>query len=168
MSIKSLHKDTNTRAIYPSYSYQQRPSYFHFKADCIAILASPPSQPLHPAPIPASTMCHSSHVMRHSGHRHLYPPQHATGTSGAGSYIHACLLFCWFLASVHWAWVWYVKRRDARREQSEARSYFPPGETLLREGRWEDGGDQGDFSLWPGDASRSEFFPAASPSVPIC
>lgn len=132
---------------------QQYYTHSHLKPDCTPVLA-PPGPILHLAHNTISTMCHSSHVMRHSGYRHFKPSkQCADESSSAGFYIHAFLLFCWFMASIHWAWVWYAERRDARRQWSEARFCLPSCEMLLREGQWEDAVD---FSPWPDNISISE------------
>lgn len=143
---------------------QARPKFHrtrsHPRLDGTAVL-TPQSQTPHPAlQQNTSIMCHSSHVMRHSGYRHLNPPKRAAdghdGTSGVGFYIHAFLLFCWFLASVHWAWVWYSNRRDARREEGQEQYSLPVYETQSREGhhQWEECGDQVALMLWTGDMSK--------------
>ena len=116
--------------------------------------ACPPGPILHLAHNTTSTICHSSHVMRHSGYRHFKPSkQCADESNSAGFYIHAFLLFCWFMANIHWAWLWYAERRDARRQWSEARFCLSFCEMLLREGQWEDAVD---FSPWPDNLSISE------------
>ena len=66
------------------------------------------------------------------------------------------LLFCWFLASMYWAWLWYTQRRDARRDFDEQYDFPFDGMQLRdsQETRYE--GEVG-FSLWLNDISRSEF-----------
>lgn len=97
--------------------------------------------------------------MRHSGYRHFNPPEHTADgheMSSTSVYIHAFLLLCWFLASMHWAWVWYTKREDARREQGEQQYCLPLYEIQRRDGRREDCGDQVGLLLWLDDISNSE------------
>lgn len=101
-------------------------------------------------------MCHSSHVMRHAGYRHLSPAkQKASETSSIGFYIHAFLLLCWFAASMHWAWVWYTQRRDARRK-CEERDGLPRYGIQLRHGQWGEGGNLVGFSPWPREMNPGE------------
>ena len=90
--------------------------------------------------------------MRHSGYRHFDPAKHdGHENSKTGFYIHAFLLVCWLLTSMHWAWVWYTKRRDARRETYEERSGFPLYIIQLRDGRWENCEDEVGLLLRRGD-----------------
>lgn len=122
------------------------------------VLASQAKLPFHRQETLLPTMCHSSHVMRHSGYRHLDPSKHTADgreARSAGFYIHAFLLFCWFLASVHWAWVWYTKRRDAREKECGEQYCLPLYESQLRDGPWEECGDQVGLLLWPDDSSMS-------------
>lgn len=86
----------------PYSSIQTVLQYSHPKPD-------PPSSAQH-----GSTMCHSSHVMRHCGYRHFKPSKHTADgheTRSTDFSIHAFFLFCRFLASMHWAWVRYGKAR---------------------------------------------------------
>ena len=95
--------------------------------------------------------------MRHSGYRHLKPAQpDGHEPSSEGFYIHAFLLFCWFLSSMHWAWVWYSKQREARGKKCEERYGLPVYEIQHRDGAWRDCGDPAGQLLWPGDMSMSK------------
>lgn len=134
------------------------PMYLHAKSDWIAILTPRANFSIHRSTT-TSIMCHSSHVMRHSAYRHFNPPKHTADgyrvTSSAGFYLHALLLFCWFLASMHWAWVWYTKRQDVQEEEFEKRYCLPLYERQLRDGRWEDCEHQVGLLSWPDDISIS-------------
>lgn len=56
---------------------------------------------------------------------------------------------------MHWAWVWYTQRRDARR-QCEEREGLPRYAIQLRDGQWGEGANQVGFSLWPREINSGE------------
>ena len=95
--------------------------------------------------------------MRHSSHRHFNPAkQDNYETNRTGFYLQAFLLFCWFLACTYWVWVWYTKRRDARRKKCEEQYSIPLYEIQLWDCSREDGGELVSLSLWTDDMSTSE------------
>ena len=100
--------------------------------------------------------------MRRSGYRDFDPPKIAAQgheSSSIGFCVDIFLLFCCFLVSMHLAWLFYSKRREARRKGGEEQCciqlYEMEGGKMLisrRKYRWMtnvDGADwlTGEYSL---------------------